>query len=59
SYNAANFDSFINALLDNMNPFPVPNSVIMMDNVSIHKSTQLCPMIEQWYISLLIYLSGN
>jgi transposase len=52
SYNAAKFNSFIDIILDNMNPFPRPNSVIVMDNASIHKSAALRPMIEQRYIPL-------
>ncbi|KAF7374023.1 DDE family endonuclease [Mycena sanguinolenta] len=47
SYTAATFNSFIDGLLDNMNPYPGPNSVIVMDNASIHKSAALHPMIEQ------------
>lgn len=50
SYNAAAFNNFIDGLLDNMNPFPGPNSVIVMDNASIHKSPELRPMIEQRYL---------
>ncbi|KIK11608.1 hypothetical protein PISMIDRAFT_31810, partial [Pisolithus microcarpus 441] len=37
AYTAATFNEFINNLLDNMNPFPQKNSVIVMDNASIHK----------------------
>jgi transposase len=47
SYNAQDFNSFIDGLLDNMNPYPGPNSVIVMDNASIHKSAELRQMIEQ------------
>ncbi|KAJ6564864.1 hypothetical protein DFH09DRAFT_892483, partial [Mycena vulgaris] len=46
SYNAASFNSFIDGLLNNMNPYPGPNSVIVMDNTSIQKSPALRPMIE-------------
>jgi hypothetical protein len=46
SYNAASFNSFIDTLLDNMNPFLGPNSFIVMDNASIHKSAELQPMIK-------------
>ncbi|KAE9385970.1 hypothetical protein BT96DRAFT_790880, partial [Gymnopus androsaceus JB14] len=46
SYTGASFNTFIDGLLDNMNPFPQKNSVIIMDNTSIHKSPQLRPMIE-------------
>ena len=46
-YTAVQFNSFIEALLDNMNPFPQPNSVIVMDNASIHKSQELLQMVEE------------
>ena len=46
-YTALQFNSFVDALLDNMNPFPQPNSVIVMDNASIHKSDELCQMIDE------------
>lgn len=55
SYKARDFNSFIDGLLDNMNPFPGPNSVIVMDNASIHKSPELRPMIEQRYGSHLAH----
>ncbi|KAJ2911978.1 hypothetical protein MD484_g8431, partial [Candolleomyces efflorescens] len=46
SYTVELFNEFIDGLLDNMNPFPAPNSVIVMDNASIHKSQELQQMIE-------------
>ncbi|KAJ2932941.1 hypothetical protein H1R20_g4170, partial [Candolleomyces eurysporus] len=46
SYTAEIFNGFIEGLLDNMNPFPAPNSVIVMDNASIHKSEDLRRMVE-------------
>lgn len=52
-YTAIQFNSFIEALLDNMNPFPQPNSVIVMDNASIHKSPELRQMIEERYVRSL------
>ncbi|KAJ3803683.1 hypothetical protein F5876DRAFT_19429, partial [Lentinula aff. lateritia] len=36
SVKAVDFNIFVNALLDQINPFPGPNSVIIMDNASIH-----------------------
>jgi len=36
-----------------MNPFPQKNSVVVMDNASIHKSAHLAEMIEQRGIRLL------
>jgi len=35
------FNDFVDGLLDNMNPFPGRNSVVVMDNASIHKSAEL------------------
>jgi hypothetical protein len=49
-YTAIQFNSFIEALLGNMNQFPQPNSVIVMDNASIHKSPELRPMVEERFV---------
>ncbi|KAJ8579803.1 hypothetical protein M405DRAFT_706850, partial [Rhizopogon salebrosus TDB-379] len=46
SYTSASFNGFIDGLLDNMNPFPQTNSVIVMDNANIHKSAHLEEMIQ-------------
>ena len=45
SYNTASFAAFIGALLNQMKPFPEPNSVIIMDNCRIHKSPDILDMI--------------
>ena len=45
SYTSADFNSFVDGLLDNMNPFPQSNSVLIMDNASIHKSAALEEMV--------------
>lgn len=45
-YTAVQFNSFVEALLDTMNPFPQRNSVIIMDNASIHKSQELRELVE-------------
>lgn len=50
SYNAELFENFIDGLLDNMNPFPARNSVVVMDNCSIHKSAGLRAMIEERFV---------
>jgi hypothetical protein len=49
-YTAILFNSFVEALLDNMNEFPQLNSVIVMDNASIHKSPELCQMVEERFV---------
>lgn len=40
------FAQFIRKLLDNMRPFPAPNSVIVMDNCPIHKHPNIRELIE-------------
>ena len=49
-YTAVQFNSFVEALLSNMNQFPQPDSMIVMDNASIHKSPELCQMVEEWFV---------
>jgi hypothetical protein len=47
SFNAELFAHFIEGLLDNMNPWPGPNSVIVMDNCRIHHADFILEMIER------------
>lgn len=46
------FNAFVDGLLDEMNPFPEKNSVLVMDNASIHKSPELRDMIESRCVTL-------
>ena len=46
SYNGQDFKDFIELLLIHMKPWPEPNSVIVMDNASIHKAQGLREMVE-------------
>ena len=46
SYDSDSFARFIDGLLYHMNPFPGPNSVIIMDNCRIHKSDLVREIIE-------------
>ncbi|KAL5504684.1 hypothetical protein ACEPAH_7347 [Sanghuangporus vaninii] len=46
SFNADSFAAFINTLLDSMQPWPARNSVVIMDNCSIHKSDDVRQLIE-------------
>jgi hypothetical protein len=49
SFTSKKFARFIDGLLDQMNPYPGPNSVIIMDNCRIHKSEAILDMIrERW-----------
>ena len=45
SFDASRFASFIDGLLGQMNPWPQPNSVIVMDNCRIHKDPEILEMI--------------
>lgn len=44
------FMAFLELLLDNMNPFPQPNSVIVMDNAKIHKGQEIMDMVTDRYV---------
>lgn len=46
TFDTANFFSFVERLLERMNPFPEPNSVIVMDNCRIHKHPDIVDLIE-------------
>ncbi|KAI0363220.1 hypothetical protein BV20DRAFT_958730 [Pilatotrama ljubarskyi] len=50
SFTTALFADFIAGLLEHMNPFPLPNSVIVMDNCRIHKADLIIDMIEEKYV---------
>lgn len=47
SFNGDSFRLFIDGVLDEMHPYPGPNSVIVMDNANIHKGPALREMIEE------------
>ncbi len=40
------FIEFVTQLLDHTEPWPRPNSVLVMDNASIHKVPGVCELIE-------------
>jgi transposase len=46
SFTASRFIDFIHGLLDHLQPYPAPNSVIVMDNCRIHKAPEIQEMIE-------------
>ena len=41
SFSMETFLKFIDSLLDNMQPYPAANSVILMDNCQIHKHPEI------------------
>ncbi|KAF8595844.1 hypothetical protein BDV93DRAFT_456029 [Ceratobasidium sp. AG-I] len=45
SFTAETFRTFIELTLLRMNPYPGPNSVLIMDNCSIHKNQEVLDMI--------------
>jgi hypothetical protein len=47
SFCTETFLKFIDSLLDNMQPFPAPNSVIVMDNCQIHKHSEIRERIAE------------
>lgn len=57
SFNAETFATFIDGLLNKMNPYPEPNSVIVMDNCRIHKSETIREMIEERCVRLSLFVT--
>ena len=55
SFNTALFKDFIKGLLNQMQPYPAPNSVIVMDNCRIHKSLRIREMIEARFVLIIIF----
>jgi hypothetical protein len=45
SFTAIKFGQFIDGLLSQMNQYPAPNSIIVMDNARIHKNPEILEMI--------------
>ena len=52
SFCTETFENFIKGLLDDMQPYPGPNSVIVMDNCRIHKHPRIQEMIRDRYLIL-------
>ena len=51
SFTTLLFKVFLEGLLNEMQPYPAPNSVVIMDNAKVHKSPEICEMIEARYVS--------
>ena len=47
SFDTQLFYQFIQRVLDQMQPYPAPNSVIVMDNCRIHKHPAILELIEE------------
>lgn len=59
SFDTEKFAEFIDVLLTQINTFPGPNSVIVMDNCRIHKVSFILDMIEARYVHPLILHTGD
>lgn len=59
SWTRNEFCKYIAVLLDNMNPFPQRNSVIVMDNASAHHFEGLQEMVEARCMPLLLVILTN
>ncbi|KAH7910742.1 hypothetical protein BJ138DRAFT_1101579 [Hygrophoropsis aurantiaca] len=46
SWTAESFEQYVDALLDEMNPYPMKNSVLVMDNAAQHHFDGLREMVE-------------
>ena len=46
TFNTASFYKFVECTLDQMQPFPAPNCIIMMDNCCIHKHPDIIDLIK-------------
>jgi len=51
SFCTSSFYRFIKGLLSSMQPFPAPNSVIVMDNCRIHKHPEIQELIRRRHVS--------
>ena len=56
SWTSEEFRKYIDVLLDEMNPYPLRNSVLIMDNASTHHFEGLREMVEARYVKFWICL---
>jgi len=55
SFSGEEFRDFVEGVLDRMQPWPMPNSVLVMDNASIHKVPGIQEMVEQRCVIIHMY----
>jgi hypothetical protein len=55
SFSGEEFHDFVEGVLDRMQPWPMPNSVLVMDNASIHKVPGIREMVEQRCVIIHMY----
>lgn len=51
SFNTRLFEDFVESLVGVMNPYPLANSVLILDNCKIHKSQYVADLCESRYAS--------
>ncbi|KAF8234675.1 hypothetical protein L208DRAFT_1260865 [Tricholoma matsutake] len=59
SFTGEDFADFIEGVLDQMQPWPLPNSVLVMDNASIHKVPGIREMVEERYITAWLWANRD
>ena len=47
AFTGSTFTNFVRGVLDQMQPWPFPNSVLVMDNARIHKVPGIWEMVEE------------
>jgi transposase len=57
AFDTNTFYSFISHLLDEMQPYPAPKSVVVMDNCRIHKHPEILRLIESRYALICTYFA--
>jgi DDE superfamily endonuclease len=56
SFTSEEFTNFVLGVLGQMQPWPLPNSVLVMDNASIHKDPHIREMVEEQYVVAYLQL---
>jgi DDE superfamily endonuclease len=56
SFTGEEFADFIEGVLNRMQPWPLPNSILVIDNASIHKVPGIHEMVEERYVTVPIYV---
>jgi hypothetical protein len=59
SFTGEEFGNFIEGVLDQMQPWPLPNSVLVLDNARIHKVPGIREMVEERCVVLRLCRPRN